>query len=58
MKKRIAGTAVLRGVFVLAARSAKKVATEQIAGQPTTRYTVTVDLRKVPSHHADEAGHG
>jgi hypothetical protein len=47
MKKRIAGIAVLRGVFVLAARSAKKVATEQIAGQPTTRYTV--DLRKVPN---------
>jgi hypothetical protein len=43
------GAADTYGVFVLAARSAKKVGTEQIAGQPTTRYTVTVDLRKVHS---------
>jgi len=33
MKKWIAGTAVLRAVFVLAAPSAKQVGTEQIAGQ-------------------------
>jgi hypothetical protein len=43
------GAADAYGVFVLAARSAKKVGTEHIAGQPTTRYTVTVDLRKVHS---------
>ena len=43
------GAADAYGVFVLAAGSAKKVGPEQIAGQPTTRYTVTVDLRKVHS---------
>jgi hypothetical protein len=43
------GAADAYGVFVLAARSAKKVGPEQIAGQPATRYTVTVDLRKVHS---------
>ena len=43
------GAADAYGVFVLAARSAKKVGTEPIAGQAATHYTVTVDLRKVHS---------
>ena len=43
------GAADAYGVFVLAARSAKKVGTELVDGQPATRYTVTVDLRKVHS---------
>lgn len=43
------GAADAYGVFVLAARSAKNVGTEPIAGQPATHYTVTVDLGKVHS---------